>query len=78
MKFCSTCGESVSLAIPDGDNRERYVCDTCHEIHYQNPKRMLWGACSTGRVRFYCVKELLNRATVIGRYRQDSWRTMKL
>ena len=38
MKFCSTCGASVSLRIPDGDNRERYICNSCNEIHYQNPK----------------------------------------
>lgn len=25
------------MAIPDGDNRERYVCDGCGDIHYQNP-----------------------------------------
>jgi len=41
MKFCSTCGGSVSLAIPDGDNRERYVCNACDEIHYQNPKNVV-------------------------------------
>ncbi len=37
MKFCSTCGAEVTLRIPDGDNRERYVCDNCQTIHYQNP-----------------------------------------
>ncbi|TCK19178.1 ADP-ribose pyrophosphatase YjhB (NUDIX family) [Thiogranum longum] len=37
MKFCSNCGESVVLRIPEGDNRERFVCDNCHTIHYQNP-----------------------------------------
>ncbi|NIA01194.1 MAG: NUDIX domain-containing protein [Planctomycetia bacterium] len=37
MKFCSSCGASVILRIPDGDNRERYVCDDCQTIHYQNP-----------------------------------------
>ena len=24
--------------IPDGDNRERHVCEQCGFIHYQNPK----------------------------------------
>ena len=24
--------------IPEGDNRERYVCSQCSEVHYQNPK----------------------------------------
>lgn len=38
MKFCSSCGANVSLRIPEGDNRERFVCDSCLTIHYQNPK----------------------------------------
>ncbi|MFL2753493.1 MAG: NUDIX hydrolase [Gammaproteobacteria bacterium] len=38
MKFCSNCGSSkISLKIPEGDNRERYVCDSCNTIHYSNP-----------------------------------------
>ena len=38
MKFCSTCGAFVTRRTPEGDNRERYVCDACQTIHYQNPK----------------------------------------
>ncbi|MBB3168230.1 NUDIX hydrolase [Simiduia aestuariiviva] len=38
MKFCSQCGEGVTLAIPEGDNRERHVCNACSTIHYQNPR----------------------------------------
>jgi ADP-ribose pyrophosphatase YjhB (NUDIX family) len=38
MKFCSHCGHSVSYRIPDGDDRERFVCDNCHFVHYLNPK----------------------------------------
>ena len=38
MKFCSQCGSPVSIRIPQGDNRERHVCDACGQIHYQNPK----------------------------------------
>jgi ADP-ribose pyrophosphatase YjhB (NUDIX family) len=26
------------LRVPEGDNRERYVCDRCGAIHYSNPK----------------------------------------
>ncbi len=37
MKFCSQCGDSVSLKVPKGDNRPRYVCQACAFIHYQNP-----------------------------------------
>ena len=38
MKYCSNCGTTVSLLIPEGDNRERFVCNQCQTIHYQNPK----------------------------------------
>ena len=38
MKFCSSCGSSVTQKIPEGDNRPRYVCGSCNEIHYQNPR----------------------------------------
>ena len=38
MKFCSSCGAPVSPRVPQGDNRQRYVCDTCETIHYQNPR----------------------------------------
>lgn len=38
MNFCSTCGEKVGLVIPEGDNRLRHVCNSCGDIHYQNPK----------------------------------------
>ena len=37
MKFCSECAHPVALAIPEGDNRPRYVCSQCGMIHYQNP-----------------------------------------
>jgi ADP-ribose pyrophosphatase YjhB (NUDIX family) len=38
MKFCSECAHPVALAIPEGDNRPRYVCAQCAAIHYENPK----------------------------------------
>jgi len=38
MKYCSQCGNELILRIPEMDNRERYVCSVCEEIHYQNPK----------------------------------------
>ncbi|MEM9688062.1 MAG: NUDIX hydrolase [Pseudomonadota bacterium] len=37
MKFCSLCGGSISYRVPEGDNRERAVCDNCGAIHYRNP-----------------------------------------
>jgi len=41
MEYCSSCGNSVSVKIPDGDNRERHVCVSCETIHYQNPKNVV-------------------------------------
>lgn len=38
MKFCSSCGEQVVFRIPEGDNRERFLCEYCDTIHYQNPR----------------------------------------
>jgi len=38
MNFCSSCGESVIKKIPEGDNRQRHVCEHCQTIHYENPR----------------------------------------
>lgn len=38
MKFCSLCASTVSLTVPQGDHLARWVCSSCGEIHYQNPK----------------------------------------
>ena len=38
MKFCSSCGHTVTLRTPDGDHLPRYVCEACGIVHYQNPK----------------------------------------
>ena len=37
MKFCSSCGGTVSYRIPEGDGRERAICDACGIVHYRNP-----------------------------------------
>ena len=38
MNFCSNCGDTVTLNIPPGDDRPRYLCGSCGTIHYENPK----------------------------------------
>lgn len=38
MNFCSHCGHTVRFAIPEHDDRPRYLCDECGTIHYQNPR----------------------------------------
>lgn len=41
MKYCCHCSAAVELLIPEGDCLPRYVCTTCHVIHYQNPKMVV-------------------------------------
>lgn len=41
MKYCSQCGGPVTLKLPEGDDRLRYVCEACRVIHYQNPKMVV-------------------------------------
>ncbi len=38
MNFCSNCGATVTLTLPPGDSKHRYVCHDCDTIHYQNPR----------------------------------------
>ena len=38
MKYCSQCGETVTVKVPEGDSLPRHVCAACGTIHYQNPK----------------------------------------
>lgn len=41
MKFCSSCGHTVMLKIPDGDSRARHVCNHCGTVHYTNPRNVV-------------------------------------
>lgn len=62
MKFCSSCGSNVELSIPPGDNRQRFVCTSCGEIHYQNPKLV------TGCIPEWKDRVLLCRRAIDPRY----------
>ncbi len=48
--------------VPPGDTLERWVCDQCGEIHYQNPKLIV------GTVPEYQQKILLCRRAIEPRY----------
>ena len=37
MNFCSSCGESVIKKIPEGDNRERHVCESLPDYSLRKP-----------------------------------------
>ena len=62
MNFCSSCGSKVNLLIPAGDNRDRYVCESCGMIHYQNPNVV------TGCIPEWQGRILLCRRAIEPRY----------
>ena len=64
MNYCSQCGKTVSPVIPEGDNRERYVCDSCKTIHYQNPNNI------AGAILTWQDKVLLCKRAIHPRYGQ--------
>ncbi len=41
MKYCSQCGAPVTIRVPEGDNLPRYVCASCHAVHYHNPRMVV-------------------------------------
>ena len=62
MKFCSQCGQPVSLSIPEGDNLPRHVCQRCGAIHYLNPKLVI------GCIAEWQDRILLCRRSIAPRY----------
>lgn len=62
MKYCSNCGAALTSRIPEGDDRERYVCDNCGIIHYHNPKVVV------GCIPEYEGKILLCKRSIKPRY----------
>jgi len=62
MRYCNKCGAEVAGRIPAGDNRLRYVCVSCEEIHYQNPKIV------AGCIPEYKGKVLLCKRAIEPRY----------
>ena len=60
--FAAICGASVTLRIPEGDDRPRYGCVACGVIHYQNPKMVV------GCIPQWQDKILLCRRAIEPRY----------
>lgn len=38
MNFCSNCGEKVTFKQVGYDPIQRFYCENCNTVHYQNPK----------------------------------------
>lgn len=62
MKFCSDCGGAIELRVPEGDDRDRYVCGDCDFIHYVNPRVIV------GCLPVYEDKVLLCKRAIEPRY----------
>ena len=62
MKFCPNCANILSVKIPADDSRERYVCDACSIIHYQNPRNVV------GSIPVYGEQVLLCRRAIAPRH----------
>ncbi len=64
MKFCSGCGQPVTRKVPPGDDRERFVCEYCSTVHYQNPHVI------TGCLAVHDGRVLLCRRAIAPRHGQ--------
>ena len=62
MKFCSHCGQEVTQEVPPGDDRARFVCQSCEKIHYVNPKLVV------GCIPIWENKVLLVKRAIEPRY----------
>jgi len=65
QRFCSQCGAPVRVRVPQGDNRERDLCDNCGAIHYQNPRLVV------GTIPVWEGRILLCRRAIEPRY--NTW-----
>ena len=61
MKFCPNCANTLSLKIPADDSRERYVCDACGSIHYQNPRNVVGTIPTYGKQVLLCRRAIAPR-----------------
>lgn len=54
MKFCSECGNPVSLQLIAHDSYPRHVCGSCSAVHYQNPRVIVAAAVFCGEKLLMC------------------------
>jgi len=58
MNYCSACGQPVVFRVPPGDSRERFMCEHCETVHYQNP-RIVTGCLVTWQERVLLCKRAI-------------------
>ena len=59
--YCVKCGQSTSRRTPDGDSRERDVCDGCGFIHYENPRSVVGTVPLLGERIILCRRAIAPR-----------------
>lgn len=62
MRFCPSCGATVELRRPEGDDRDRHVCTACGTVHYHNPKIVVGSVCTLGGRLLLCRRAIPPRA----------------
>jgi ADP-ribose pyrophosphatase YjhB (NUDIX family) len=58
VRYCPECGQTLEIAIPEGDDRERHVCLGCGAIHYINPKVVVGSVCTLGGRLLLCRRAI--------------------
>jgi ADP-ribose pyrophosphatase YjhB (NUDIX family) len=53
--------DHFSRRTPDGDNRERLVCDSCGFVSYENPKVVVGSVCTWGDRILLCKRAIQPR-----------------
>ena len=61
MNYCSQCAAPVALRIPEGDDRPRHQCQTCGQVHYQNPRIITGALLTTGDQVLLCRRAIAPR-----------------
>ena len=58
MNYCSSCGQPLTYHIPPGDDRSRYVCQSCDTIHYQNPTMVVGSIPEMDNKILFCRRSI--------------------
>ncbi|MGD2185549.1 MAG: NUDIX hydrolase [Desulfobacterales bacterium] len=62
MNYCSHCGNTVKFCTPAGDDRPRYLCESCGTVHYENPKIVVGCIPEKGRKILLCRRAIEPRS----------------
>lgn len=61
MRYCCHCRAELVYAIPEGDDRCRYLCRACDTVHYQNPRIVAGCLPVWGEQILLCKRAILPR-----------------